>query len=76
MFPNKHVHVDPEDCPTRAELLPLKQKKQTITTETRKQKGENQSNQSPKESEVVTKSAKLSLVALCLHVDPPGVMVS
>ena len=58
MFPNKHVHVDPEDCPTRAELLPLKRKKQTITTETRKQKGQNQSNQSPKESEAMTKSTK------------------
>ena len=28
MFPNKQIHADPEDCPTIAELLPLKQKEQ------------------------------------------------
>ena len=39
MFPNKQIHADPEECPTVAELLPLKQKEQTIKTETRKQKG-------------------------------------
>ena len=58
MFPNKQIHADPEDCPTVAELLPLKRKEQTIKTETRKQKGESQNNQSPEESAVVTKSTK------------------
>ena len=24
IFPKKQIHVDPEDCPTIAELLPLK----------------------------------------------------
>ena len=24
MFPKKQIHADPEDCPTIAELLPLK----------------------------------------------------
>ena len=24
MFPDKQIHADPEDCPTIAELLPLK----------------------------------------------------
>ena len=57
-FPNKQIHADPEDCPTVVELLPLKQKEQTIKTETRKQKGESQNNQSPEESAVVTKSTK------------------
>ena len=47
MFPDKQIHADPEDCPTIAELLPLKQKEQTIKTETRKQKDQIQSNQPP-----------------------------
>ena len=47
MFPDKQIHADPEDCPTIAELLPLKRKKQTIKTETRKQKDQIQSNQLP-----------------------------
>ena len=38
MFPDKQIHADPKDCPTIAELLPLKQKEQTIKTETRKQR--------------------------------------
>ena len=38
MFPNKQIYADPEDCPTFAELLPLKRKEQTIKTETRKQR--------------------------------------
>ena len=47
MFPDKQIHADPEDCPTIAELLPLKRKEQTIKTETRKQKDQIQSNQPP-----------------------------
>ena len=47
MFPNKQIHADPKDCPTNAELLPHKQKKQTITTEMRKQKNQSQNNQLP-----------------------------
>ena len=58
MFPNKQIHVDPEDCPTIVELLPLKQKEQIIKTETRKQKGESQNNQLLKESAAATKSTK------------------
>jgi len=48
MFPKKQIHADPEDCPKIAELLPLKQKEQTITTEKRKQKDQSQNNQLPK----------------------------
>ena len=47
MFPNKQIHADPEGCSTIAELLPLKQKEQTIKTETRKQKDQGQNNQLP-----------------------------
>ena len=48
MFPKKQIHADPEDCPKIAELLPLKQKEQIITTEIRKQKDQSQNNQLPK----------------------------
>ena len=48
MFPKKQICADPEDCPTIAELLPLKWKEQIITTEIRKQKDQSQNNQLPK----------------------------
>ena len=47
MFPNKQIHADLKDCPTIAELFLLKQKEQTIKTETRKQKDQSQNNQLP-----------------------------
>ena len=58
MFPDKQIHADPEDCPNIAELLPLKQKEQTIKTETRKQNDQNKT--VSKESATMIKSAKVS----------------
>ena len=54
MFPDKQIHADPEDCPTIAELLPLKRKEQTIKTEMRKQKDKSQNNLLPKKSAGMT----------------------
>ena len=58
-FPNKHVHADPEDCPTIVEFLPLKQKEHAIKTELRKQNEQHQTKQSHKRSATATKDAKI-----------------
>jgi len=63
MFPDKQIHADPEDCMTIAELLLLKQKEQTITTESRKQNDQSQNNQLLKKSAVVTNHQPITVVS-------------